>query len=83
MAGYPPAQLEQEAALLTRILQNQMHGGQRDWVVLNAAMLLYAAGKASSISAGVPLAQQTLDSGAAAQKLSELAGHHHLSTISS
>ncbi|HEV8540253.1 MAG TPA: anthranilate phosphoribosyltransferase [Nitrospiraceae bacterium] len=83
MAGYLPAQLEQEAALLTRILQNQMHGGQRDWVVLNAAMLLYAAGKASSISAGVPLAQQTLDSGAAAQKLSELAGHHHLSTISS
>jgi anthranilate phosphoribosyltransferase len=82
MAGFPPAQLEQEAALLRRILHNQVRGGQRDWVALNAAMLLYAAGKASSISAGVPLALQTLESGAAAQKLSELAGHPQLSTIS-
>lgn len=83
MAGFPPTHLDQEAALLRHILHNQVRGGQRDWVVLNAAMLLYAAGKASSISAGVPLAQQTLDSGAAAQKLSDLACQQHLSAISS
>ncbi len=73
MSGFPPGQLDQEATLLRRILHVQVRGGQRDWVVLNAAMLLYAAGKAQSITAGVPLAQQALDSGAAARKLDELA----------
>lgn len=73
MAGFPPGQLDQEATLLRRILHREVHGGQRDWVVLNAAMLLYAAGKAQSMAAGVPLAQQALDGGAAARKLAELA----------
>ena len=45
----------------------------RDWVVYNAAMFLYAAGKAHSIAEGVPLAQKALDSGAAAQKLADMA----------
>jgi anthranilate phosphoribosyltransferase len=63
---------DQEGTLLRRILHNEVRGGQRDWVVLNAAMLLYAGGRAVSISAGVPLAKQALDSGAAAQKLAEL-----------
>lgn len=71
-AGFPPAHLDREAMLLRRILRNEVRGTQRDWVVLNAAMLLYAAGKAPSISAGVPLAQHVLESGAAAQKLDEL-----------
>jgi len=65
---------EQEASLLRRILAGEVQGGQRDWVVMNAAMLLYAAGKAGSIAAAVPLAQRALESGAAAQKLAELAG---------
>ncbi|MEW6542823.1 MAG: anthranilate phosphoribosyltransferase [Nitrospirota bacterium] len=73
MAGFPPAQVEQEAALLARLLRNELRGGQRDWIALNAAMLLYAAGKAASISAALPPAQQALDSGAAARKLVELA----------
>lgn len=72
MAGFPPGQLDQEAALLRRILHREVPGGQRDWVILNAAMLLYAAGKAASIAAGVPVAQQAMDSGAAARKLAEL-----------
>lgn len=83
MSGFPPGQLDQEATLLRRILHVQVRGGQRDWVVLNAAMLLYAAGKAQSITAGVPLAQQALDSGAAARKLEELSGSHQLLAISS
>ena len=44
----------------------------RDWVVYNAAMFLYAAGRAHSIAEGVPLAQKALESGAAAQKLADL-----------
>jgi anthranilate phosphoribosyltransferase len=81
MAG--AARIDDEAALLRQLLQNQVRGAQRDWLLLNAAMLLYAAGKATSISAGVPVALRTLESGAAAQKLSDLAGQPHLSTIGS
>jgi len=40
---------------------------------MNAAMLLYAAGKAPSISAAIPLATRAVESGAAARKLEELA----------
>jgi len=73
MAGFPPGQTDKEADLLRKILLNQVRGGQRDWVLLNAALLLYASGKATSVLDGAKLAQQALDSGAAAKKLSELA----------
>ena len=72
MAGFPLTQIEREAELLQRILENRVHGGQRDWVIQNAAMLLYAAGKAPSISSGIPLAHQAIETGAAAGKLTEL-----------
>jgi anthranilate phosphoribosyltransferase len=73
MAGFPPGQTDREADLLRKILHNQIRGGQRDWIVLNAALLLYAAGKAASISAGAKQALQALESGAASKKLAELA----------
>jgi Anthranilate phosphoribosyltransferase len=73
MAGFPPGQVEQEATLLRRILTNEIRGPHRDWVVQNAALLLYGAGTTPSISAAVPVAQQIIDSGAAAMKLAELA----------
>ncbi len=73
MAGFAPGQTDKEADLLKKILSNQVRGGQRDWVLLNAAMLLYAADRATSFAAGAKLAQQALDSGDAAKKLSELA----------
>jgi anthranilate phosphoribosyltransferase len=72
MAGFPLAQADQEAMLLKRILRNEIRGAQRDWVIQNAAMLLYAAGLKPSISAAIPLAQQTIESGAAAAKLTDL-----------
>ncbi len=73
MAGFPPDQLEKEAELLRRILHNQVQGGPRDWVLLNAALLLYAAGKGSSVPACLPIARRALDEGGAARKLEELA----------
>ncbi|MBD0305426.1 MAG: anthranilate phosphoribosyltransferase [Nitrospiraceae bacterium] len=72
MAGFPLSQTDQEAMLLKRILGNQVRGPQRDWIVQNAAMLIYAAGLAPSISAGVSKAQHVIESGAASNKLSEL-----------
>jgi anthranilate phosphoribosyltransferase len=72
MAGFPPEQRDKEADLLRRLLQNQVAGGQRDWVLINAAMLLYAAGKGMSLTACLPAARAALEGGAAARKLEEL-----------
>ncbi len=62
----------QEATLLQRLLENRITGSQKDWVVLNAALLLYISGRAPSVMAGVPLANQALNSGAAVKKLRQL-----------
>lgn len=72
MAGFPPDQRDKEADLLRRILQGRVQGGQRDWVLMNAALLLYAAGKGSSLSVCFPAARAAVDGGAAARKLDEL-----------
>ena len=62
-----------EAALIHGLLHNRIRDRSRDWVIYNAAMLLYASGQTPSIAAGVPLAQEGLGSGAAARKLADLA----------
>jgi anthranilate phosphoribosyltransferase len=72
MAGFPPDQRDREADLIRRILRNQVPGGPRDWVLMNAAMLLYAAGRGVSLSACFPAARAALDGGAAGRKLDEL-----------
>jgi anthranilate phosphoribosyltransferase len=72
MAGFSPDQREKEADLLRRILLNQVQGGQKDWVLMNAALLLYAAGKGSSLTTCFPIARAAIEGGAAARKLEEL-----------
>ncbi len=72
MAGFPPAQRDKEADLLRRILRHQAQGGPKEWVLMNAAMLLYAAGKGESLATAYPLAKAALEGGAAARKLDEL-----------
>ncbi len=72
MAGFPPDQREREADLLRRILRNEVKGGQKEWVLMNAAMLLYAAGKGASLPACFPMARAAIDGEAAARKLDEL-----------
>ncbi|MDD9859918.1 MAG: hypothetical protein OXU40_05670 [Nitrospira sp.] len=61
-----------EAALIHDLLNNRVRDRSRDWVIYNAAMLIYASGQASSVAAGVPLARRGLESGAAAHKLAAL-----------
>mgnify|MGYP006329303059 CR=1 FL=1 len=72
MAGFPVEQREREADLIKRLLANEIQGGQRDWVLLNAAMLLYAAGKGTSITGNLGAARSALESGQAKAKLAEL-----------
>lgn len=73
MAGFPSNQRDKEAELLRRILHNQIQGGPCNWVLINAALILYAAGKGTSWASCVPLARRALEEGAAARKLEELA----------
>ncbi len=58
--------------MIKRIIANEIQGGQRDWVLLNAAMLLYAAGKGTSIAGNLAAARHALESGQAKAKLAEL-----------
>ena len=62
----------QENAEITKaILEGKETGAKRHAVCLNAGAALYIAGKADSIEAGVKLAEQLIDSGAALKKLEE------------
>ena len=62
----------QENAEITRaILTGRERGAKRDAAVINAAAALFVAGKASSLKAAVKLAQETIDSGKACEKLEE------------
>ena len=60
------------AAILRGILEGVIDDAKRDVVLLNAGAALVAAGKADDISAGIKLAAEALDSGAALQKLDQL-----------
>ena len=58
------------------IIRNIVAGeksARRDVVILNAAAALVVAGRADTIAAGMPMAKESLDSGAAREKLEKLA----------
>jgi anthranilate phosphoribosyltransferase len=59
------------AVIMTDVL-NGKKGACRNVVVLNAGAALFAAGKARDIGAGIKLAEQSIDSGAAKEKLDAL-----------
>ncbi|MDQ7093205.1 anthranilate phosphoribosyltransferase [Desulfosporosinus sp. PR] len=62
---------EENAEITRSILRGSEQGAKRDVVILNAALCLYLAGKAESVSSAIPLAQDLIDSGAALKKLEE------------
>ena len=62
---------DENAEILRRVLGGEK-GAQRDIVCLNAAGALYAARQADTLAQGIAKAEQSLDSGAAAEKLSQL-----------
>lgn len=59
-------------ARITREILQGKKGAQRDIAVLNAAAAIVAGQKARTLKDGVRIAQQSLDSGAAAEKLDRL-----------
>jgi anthranilate phosphoribosyltransferase len=56
-------------AEVTRHVLRGARGGPRDVVVLNAAAAIVVAGLADDLAAGVRAAEESIDSGAAAERL--------------
>ena len=63
----------QNAEITRKILRGAERGPKRDAVLLNAGAGLFVVGKVKSLAAGWDLAGETIDSGAAVDKLAELA----------
>ena len=61
----------ENAAIIRSVLQGEK-SPRRDVVLLNAAAALVAAGRAERIAQGIPIAAKSIDSGAAANKLTAL-----------
>ena len=63
----------EENAEITREILNGKGGPKRDIVLLNAAVVLVAGGKARNFSQGMKLAAESIDSGESLQKINDLA----------
>lgn len=62
---------EENAAITKAILKGEERGAKRQAVCLNAGASLYITGKAATMEAGVRMAEDLIDSGAALAKLEE------------
>lgn len=60
---------EDNKEIILNILNDKEKGPKRDVVVLNAAVALYAADKVDDIKDGIKLAEESIDSGKALEKL--------------
>ncbi|GJM25558.1 MAG: anthranilate phosphoribosyltransferase [Phycisphaerae bacterium] len=66
-----------ESAACVRAILNKEHGPKRDHAVLNAAAALTVYGVTETLSEGVQLAIQMIDSGKAQEKLAQVAKESH------
>ena len=66
--------LQDNVSLTLRLLSGEQ-GPRRDIVLLNAGCAIYAGDRAETITQGISLAQQSIDSGAALEKLNLLKEH--------
>ncbi|MDP7180180.1 MAG: anthranilate phosphoribosyltransferase [Candidatus Woesearchaeota archaeon] len=60
------------AKIILNILHGKEKGPKRDITILNAAAAIYTAGKADSIKAAIKVAENSIDSGKALEKLNKL-----------
>ncbi len=77
--GFPISKIEdlkggdpEANATITRNILEGESGAKRDIVLLNAGAAIYAGGKAANLAEGVSKATESIDSGAAKQKLDQL-----------
>jgi anthranilate phosphoribosyltransferase len=63
---------EENANTVRGVFSGEIRGPKRNAIVLNAAGALKVGGKAASFAEGITLANQLIDSGAAAEKLNQL-----------
>jgi anthranilate phosphoribosyltransferase len=63
---------KENADIATRLLKDKEQGPMRDIVVLNSAAGIYVGGLADSIAEGIRVAEKSIDSGAAYDKLTDL-----------
>jgi anthranilate phosphoribosyltransferase len=64
---------EENAAVIRAVFSGEEQGAKRDAILLNAAGAIAAAGHADDLRDGLQLARETIDSGAAAERLEALA----------
>lgn len=63
----------EENAEITRIILNgTLRDGKRNAVCLNAGAAIYVAGKADSLAEGIKIAEETIDSGKAIERMNEI-----------
>ncbi len=62
---------QESLAMVNTVLDNK-HSAARDIVILNSGAAIYCSGKAESLAQGVKIAQETIASGQAKQKLQQL-----------
>ncbi|MCR5542124.1 MAG: bifunctional anthranilate synthase component II/anthranilate phosphoribosyltransferase [Ruminococcus sp.] len=62
----------ENASITLGILKGEIQGAKRDIVLFNSGAALYACGKANNIEAGVRMAREAIDSGAALAQLNKL-----------
>ena len=78
---YSGGGVEENAEILHGLLALKRRDARRDIVLLNAAAGIYVAGVAGSITDGVALARESLESGAAFGKLSALIEHTNIEKV--
>ena len=63
---------EENAEITRNILNGTLRDGKRNAVCLNAGAAIYVAGKANSLAEGIKIAEETIDSGKAIERMNEI-----------
>ena len=63
---------EENAEITRNILNGTLRDGKRNAVCLNAGAAIYVAGKTDSLAEGIKIAEETIDSGKAIERMNEI-----------
>lgn len=63
---------EENAEITRNILNGTLRDGKRNAVCLNAGAAIYVTGKADSLAEGIKIAEETIDSGKAIERMNEI-----------